>query len=181
MTTKELENKIKELIDFVEKLPEKYREKCFEVLLANYLTRETSEKIEQKAKVPPPFRFQIPIDVKAFLQQYNIPEELLKKMFLIEGEEIRPIYKIKTSKKSEGQIQIALLTALENALRPNGKFEFSMEAVRDKCKEHGVYDAPNFQKYFKKRLFKGLGDKEHIELSPDGKAELAEVILEITK
>ena len=34
MTEEELQNKIKEIVDIAEKLPERYREKCFEVLLA---------------------------------------------------------------------------------------------------------------------------------------------------
>jgi hypothetical protein len=45
------------------------------------------------------------------------------------------------------------------------------------------FDTANFQAIFKKNqsLFKSLSDPEHVEISPDGKVELAEAILEIAK
>jgi len=178
VSTEELENKVKEFIAFAEKIPERYREKCFEVLLSAYLA---SIRAQEKAIVPQ--KFVIPIDVRAFLQQYSVPEENIQELFITEREEIRPTYSIKTVKKAEAQIQLALLAALENALRPGGKFELSVEAVRQRCINHRVYDYSNFKTYFKKnkRLFDSLKDEEHVGLSPDGKAELAEVILEIVK
>ena len=77
-------------------------------------------------------------------------------------------------------MQITLLATLENALR-GGKFEFSAEGVRQRCKDYRSYDRTNFTGIFKKnyKFFKSLSDDEHIELSPDGKAELAEVALAI--
>ena len=44
-------------------------------------------------------------------------------------------------------------------------------------------DKTNFKTNFRnnKALFKGLDDEEHVELSADGKAELAEAILELVK
>jgi len=192
MSTEELESKIKEFIEIAEKQPEMYRVKCFEILLTNYLTSgKTSlglgndQQLDKGQLVPeqPVKKFVIPIDVRAFLQQYTLSEDNIQKLFLIEGEEIRSIYTIETTKKADAQMQIALLTALENALKPNGKFEFSVENVRVRCNDHKVYDATNFKTNFKnkKKLFKDLDDEENVELSPDGKAELAEVILEIVK
>lgn len=187
MTSEELEAKIKEFVDISEKLPEKYREKCFEILLNNFLKigkipeKEPEEdKVESTDKTVQK-KFIIPIDVRAFLQQYNVPETNIQKLFIMEGEETRAIYTIKTTKKSDAQIQLALLTALETALKPQGKFEFGIEVVRTKCKDHAVYDSVNFKTHFKnnKKLFKDLSDEEHVELSPDGKAELADIILEI--
>jgi hypothetical protein len=124
----------------------------------------------------------IPIDVRAFLQQQNVPEECLGKLFFMEGTEVRPIYKITTTMKSKAQLQLALLTSLENALK-GGKFEFSIETVRQKCIDHLCYDSANFKRYFKNnsKLFKDLSDEEHVELSPEGKVELAETISEIAK
>jgi len=81
-------------------------------------------------------------------------------------------------------MQIALLTALENALRAKGnKFEFAVETVRQRCKNHTVYDRPNFAATFSRHesYFISLGDEEHVELSPEGKTELAEVILTVAK
>jgi len=188
MSLEELEKSIKEIIQLVEKLDEKYRQKCFEILLNFHLRHElglmTESEVVEKEKLPSEKdEFVIPIDVRAFLQSNNILEESLQKLFLMHRNEIRPIYKITATKRAAAQVQIALLTALENALHGSGsKFEFSTEAVRQVCKDHKVYDSANFKKIFKdnEKYFKSLDDEEHIELSPEGKTELAEVISLVT-
>ena len=78
----------------------------------------------------------------------------------------------------------ALLTALENALQKQGnKFEFSMEATKERCKNAGVYGTPNFKAHFKhnSKLFKSIYDAENIELSPEGQTELAETTVAVPK
>jgi hypothetical protein len=178
----ELKRKIDEFVQVAEQLPERYRVACFEVLLDAYLRRRepaSQESITKEAVVLPTSRYAFPIDVKAFLNQYKVPEESVGNLFLFEGAEIRPIFQIKNKEvKADAQIQVALLAALENALKPDGKFEFSVETVRRTCIDQGVYDSGNFMTYFKNssKLFKSLKDKEHVELSPDGKTELAEAI-----
>ena len=187
MENEELEAKIKEFIGIADKFDERYRQKIFEVLLINYLrgtqpTKEAPEKVEVPAPVAAPQKFMVPIGVRAVLQQYNVPEEVIQKLFLIEGTEVQRIYKLTTDKKAVAQMQVALLTALENALKPNGKFEFSIEVVKTRCRDdYGAYDVANFKANFKKNsnLFKSLDDEEHVELSTDGKAELAEAILAV--
>lgn len=187
LTTEELEGKIKELIELAEKFAEPYRQKIFEVLLADYLRSvqkpEAPPQVELPAPLVVPQKFVIPIGVRAVLQQYNVPEEVIQKLFLVEGTEIQRIYKLTTTKKAIAQMQVTLLTALENALKPGGKFEFSMEVVKTRCKDdYGAYDLANFKANFKKnvKLFKSLDDEEHVELSTDGKAELAEAILAVS-
>ena len=78
-------------------------------------------------------------------------------------------------------MQVALLTALENALKPSGRFEFSVEDVKQRCIGLKVFDSTNFAANFKNnaKLFEDLDDKEHVKLSPDGKSELAEAILAV--
>lgn len=182
MNLEELEKPIQDIIRLVEKLDERYREKCFEILLNIYLRKElqvvTKPEIEEELEAEKE-EFLIPIDVRAFLQTHSIPEETLQKLFLVDENEVRPIYKITTTKKATAQIQIALLAALENAMRAQGnKFEFSIENVRQRCKDRQVYDKANFKAHFKhnKRCFKSLDDEEHVELSAEGGTELAEVI-----
>lgn len=185
MTTEQLEAKIKEFVEIAEKLPEQYREKCFEVLLLKYLNTQSFEKrVPEVTRAPivSAQQFGLPIDVKAFLSQYMIAEDSVRKLFYIEGTEIRPIYQIKaTESVATAQVQIALLTALENALKPERGFQFSFEEVKNRCKERGIDYGTNFRNNFKNslRLFKGLKDEAHVELSPDGKAELADVITAI--
>jgi hypothetical protein len=181
MNLEELEKPIQDIISLVEKFDERYREKCFEILLNTYLRTELKlppkPEIGEKEAGEGKEEFIIPIDVRAFLQQYNIPEEILQKLFLMEKNEIRPIYILKTTKKATAQMQITLLTALENALSGK-KFEFSIEPIRERCKNHKVYNAANFKANFKgnQEYFKSLVDEEHVELSPEGKTELADVI-----
>jgi hypothetical protein len=187
----ELEKPIQEIITLTNKIDERYREKCFEILLNFYLMEKTGkpitvsvkEELEKKEEVVKE-SFEVPIDVRAFLIQQSIPEDVISKLFFIAKGEIRPIYNITTGKKSEGQIQVALLTALENAIKaPSNKFEFSVENIRTRCQKLNVYDIANFTAVFKRngRLFNGLDDEEHVELSPVGQTELAETIILVTK
>src|SRR6266571_5385673 len=180
--------KIAETI-IAEKVPDKFQEKCFEILFQSFIAGRSPSQAppeadkaaaKDEASPKPSAEFVVPIDVRAFLQQNNVPEESLPKLFLMQGTDVRPTYKIKTTKKAKAQIQIALLTALENALR-GGKFEFDTENIRQRCKDLRCYDSPNFVSIFKANtaLFKSLADVVHVELSPDGRAELAEAITAI--
>lgn len=189
MDLEELEKSIQDIIELVEKIDEKYRQVCFGVLLDFYLRKkfkvEAEEEVarEEELEVKEE-EFLVPIDVRAFLQQHSIAEEKLQGLFLMEKNDVRPIYKVTTIKKATAQLQIALLTALEHALRKQGnKFEFSIKAVRQKCKDLGVYDVANFSANIKKSkdFFKNLDDPEHVELSAEGKTELAEVISQVAK
>lgn len=181
--------RIKEAVEIVEQIPEKYQKECFTALLNVMIVPKLEEPAPSpegmKAEPPSPVsavKFRIPIDVRAFLQQFSVPDEKLQKLFFMQGTEVRPTFGIETDVKSKAQMQVAVLTALENALK-GGKFEFNIEDVRSRCKELKCYDSDNFKGNFKSNdgLFKSLSDEEHVGLSPDGKAELAEAILELAK
>lgn len=188
VANEEIEGKIKEFIDVAEKFDERYKQKIFEVLLADYLKSRLPERAAEQPDVtivaaPVEQKSALPIDVKAFLQQYQVPEEKIPKLFYTQGTDVRPIYHVEKDKPAVAQVKLALMAALENALKPNGRFDFLIETVRERCREHGVYDGANFKTNFKNnaKFFKTLKDEEPVELSPDGKAELADVILAITE
>jgi hypothetical protein len=188
---------IEDIISLTDKLDERYREKCFEILLNFYLHKEVSklmpavekgiaEKITEDSSGQKPVFEEplLPINVRAFLQQNGIAEETIFKLFLVEKNGIAPTYKISTVKKSEAQIQVALLAALENAITKQGnKFEFSVQAVKEECNNRSIYDTNNFKNNFKNnsKLFKSFTDEEHVELSPEGQTELADVIVAVAK
>lgn len=179
----DLEKKIKEIVRICEDVPEGYRIKCFEYLIENVLLQK-SDKLG--TEVPPEpkkeQKISLSIDVRAFLSQYSLEENVIDKLFLMEGGEIRHLYKITTTTKAKAQMQVALLMALENTIKdPNKKFGFSSEEVRQRCSDLQCYDLPNFATHFKKNkeFFKSLDDLEHIVLSSEGKAELAEVITQM--
>jgi hypothetical protein len=187
----ELEQKLRRIVEFAESMPEQYRMRCFDILIEKtimsslpnikrqVLTEEESKS--QPTKSTDSLSFQLPIDVQAFFQQYNMSsEDILGKLFFIQGSEIRPIFKLITTAKSRAQIHIALLTALENALRTE-KFEFSFKQIRERCKERRCYGGKNFSKNFRNnsKFFNSLEDEEYVTLSPEGKSELADVILKM--
>jgi hypothetical protein len=178
--------KLKEITELAESVPEPFRLKCFELLLSHHLSAQETKhdtKVTPKGETKtefPKHTFVLPIDVKAFLNQYSIDEAVLSKLYFIEGNNVRPIYNLKAHKKAAAQIQHALLMSLENALI-NGEFRFNIEALRQRCKDLKCFDAANFMAILKKNssLFKDLDDEEAVFLSTDGKAELANVIEEL--
>jgi len=186
MTKEELQS----IVELANSVPEEYRQKCFELLLNHTLisTVKTIEKTQEETHVPkllqdsPDQSFILPIDVKAFLSQYSVSEAALWKLFLIEGGQARPIYKLRTTEKSRAQIQHALLMSLEAALF-TGEFRIDIEALRSRCKDQKCYDPANFSANIKSNssLFKSVSTDQPLSLSPDGKSELADIIEELTK
>jgi hypothetical protein len=182
-----LRKPIQEIINFTRTLDEKYREKCFEVLLNQYLSTHTDEVAnivmidDKQNKVAETqncsFELDYPLELKFFLQQNKISEGTINKLFIREKGRIRPIYKITEKRKATAQIQIALLTAFENALvAPSGAFEFPMRTVRQRCMDYNVYET-DFTLNFKGRagLFVNV-DAEAVKITELGKAELANII-----
>lgn len=176
-------DELKKIVDLAKSVPEKYRQKCFELLLSDALrTISPPPPIVSPHTPPPPpssppKQFVLPIDVKAFLSQYGIDESLIWKFFLIEGAEIRPIYQLQVTNKAKAQIQHALLMALETAIS-SGQFQADIESLRSRCQEQKCYDAPNFMKNLKysASLFKAVEDDQPLSLSPEGKSELADLL-----
>jgi hypothetical protein len=183
---------IQEIIDLANTIDERYREKCFEVLLNHYLCANQEFKVppqsfaitENKIATPevkdgPKY----PFDLQTFLTQYNITEEIIDKLFSRENGDIKPIYKITETKRAVAQIQVTLLTAFENALlTANGVLEFSMKAARQRCIDYKVYNGNDFFFYFRNRagLFTNL-NYELVRLSPIGKEELAKLMIALSK
>lgn len=178
---------LKSIADLADSVPEKYQVSCFEILLKQavfYVQNSTSlEPLKENAKVKADEnkQFILPIDIKAFLSQYNLSEIHIRKLFFIEDNEIRPIYKLEVTKKARFQIQLALLLSLENAMR-NGIFQTDIEALRQKCIELKSYDKINFMTTLNnnKKLFKSVEKEQPLVLSPDGKSDLADTIEDLT-
>lgn len=175
---------LKKIVELANTVPEEYRQKCFELLLIYTLqgllppTQGGSPKPATPPSHPPIHKqFVLPIDVKAFLSQYGLAESLLWKFFLVEGTEIRPIYKLQVTKKARAQIQHALMMTLETAIS-TGQFQVDIESLRTRCQDQKCYDAPNFMKNIKENayLFKTVTNDQPLSLSPDGKSELADLI-----
>jgi len=179
------ESELKRIVDLAKSVPEEFRQKCFELLLDHALQTREGKPIESKKADTPPAKpapeekgkFQIPIDVRAFLTQYGLDQSLLWKLFHAEGTEVRPIYTLKSHKKARAQIEHALMMCLESAMR-SGKFVVSLDDLRARCTDHKCYDAPNFMRNLKAwtKLFKKVETDQPLVLTADGKSELAELI-----
>jgi len=195
--SEEIKKMVEDIIHITEQLDERYREKAFEILLKHSLEQKSNDFTPKAVTLPPDKASSdnvvestphcepiLPINVRAFLQQNSVPEEAIFKLFIIEPEGIAPKFKIVTTRKSEAQIQVALLAALQHSISKQGnKFEFSIEEVRQSCQARGLYDMNNFKANFTNnaKLFKSLADQEHVELSPEGQTELADVIQSVAK
>lgn len=188
MAADETEEAVTKAAALADKVPEKYQQKAFELLLQSFLSGgqpappRAEEAVGEAPAASAKREFKMPIELRALFSQYGVPEESLQKLFEIEGSDAVPKFALKTTKKARAQIQLALMLALESLLK-GGKLEFGAEEVRTRCKEHRAYAGANFNVNFKhnSNLFKSLEDDEHIELTPDGKAELAQTIGELTK
>lgn len=119
------------------------------------------------------------------MEKEGVKLEHINQIFYEENGDLKPLYEdLKTTKSSESQIRIALLTALRNALH-SGNFEFNGEDVRKETQIRKCYDGVNFASYFKNN--KGLFDNfesynknnPSINLSSDGKSRLAEIIKDL--
>ena len=186
-----LKSELKQVIDLVESLPEKYREKCFELLVARFLSeqsktgghdeRDRSGKADTTPKDKTGNGFTLPAKVRTFIKRHSITEEQLRNLVMVETGEVHFIHEPRNVKNATGQIQWALLLGLKAALL-GGEMTVDPEDVRSICIEKGFYDKANFAANFKKPANKGLFNKlpkpqgEPSRLSTKGEEKLAEVV-----
>jgi len=203
-----LKSEILDIIDIVNKCPENLREKCFELLLNNYLETEKPTKSEavsmivksenQPIKAEPSINDQgtslyellptdFPVKVQRFLETNGVSFEMINKLYYKENGQILPLYEsLKSTQMSECQIRLALLTAFENSFA-TGEMKFNGEEVRKRCQQMKCYDGSNFAANFKNNshLFDDWAEKYDktatYGLSIDGKKKLAETLIILAK
>ena len=201
-----LKKKVEEFATIAKSLPENLQVVCFELLLKNHLAGITP--IPPAATSPPKPLAQegepgggktveesalrqedlalkdLHTKVRRFMEKYSLSIDHLNNLFYVEDGKILPLYEdMRTTRMSEGQIRVALLQALHNALT-TGEFSATVEGVRLECTDRKCYDTNNFAAHFKNN--KGLFDFENytkttktVKLSEDGRKELAQVIKEL--
>ena len=125
------------------------------------------------------------LKARKFLEKYGRTVDDLNQIFFKDGDTIGSLYDdLKTTKASETQIRIGLLSALRSAIH-DGEFTFSGEEVREECQLRKAYDQTNFSVNFKNNasLFEGFEKYEKtsptIRLSEVGKKRLADLIVEL--
>lgn len=205
--SEKLKQKIVEFVALAKDCPENLQEKCFELLLADYLQQlrpkapsvaedtkqpkrtgdEDKQEGEDKKTPQQEDIAETDLHVKArqFLKKSGLTVENINQLFYKEEGNFLPLYDdLKTTKAAESQIRVALLHALLSGMH-TGDFEFNGESVRNEVQIRKCFDQPNFATIFKKNsdLFDGFSNYSKtsptIKLSTDGKARLADVIKEL--
>jgi hypothetical protein len=181
-----LKSELAEIVELVESLPDRYRDRSFELLLSGLLAEPG-----QAGPPPPPAeqrtpgKLTVPARVRAFLGRHSITQDQLGLLVLMENDDVHFIRQPEGVKVAPGQIQWALLLALKSALL-GGEMSVDPEAVRSICIERGLYDKANFASNFKKAANASLFQKTPepqgpaVKLSQDGEKRLAELIKSLT-
>ena len=199
--SKDLLAKVREFVGIAKECPQHLQEKCFEVLLADYLsssrppyaaTKPPAATADEAPKEKPPAPEQadiqetgLHIKARKFLAKYSVSVGDLNQILYREGDQFLPLYEdLKTTRAAESQIRVGLLHALVSGLQ-TGEFQFDGEEVRKECQQRKCYDAANFTANFKNNasLFDGFSryaaKSPTIRLSHNGRQELAELIREL--
>ena len=179
-----LKEEIKNIITIVKECPEELQAKCFEILLTNFLKDNSdiikkaddidnvsteqvlsTENIESEknddqftdAIVEKDFH----VKVVKFFTMNKISVASLNKIYYKENGRLMPYYEsMHSTKMSECQVRLTLLTAFENGFN-TGEFTVKGEDVRKRCQELKCYDSPNFATTFKTNsgIFDNLNEK----------------------
>lgn len=199
-----LKKGIKEIVDVVSGVPEKFQDRCFDVLLASLLAEvevepdsspkvsDTSTKgitsINDKSVVGSE---KIPLNaaLNVFMRKRKVSLEQLGELLYVEtnAEGKIKVHFIHTpdhtTPNATAQIYWSLLYGLKANIESGGDFLVDPEGVREVCKDEGCYDAGNFAKNFKRyeTYFKAVpkpnGPPQ--SLSDEGQSALADFILRL--
>jgi hypothetical protein len=183
---------IAQIVDIVKTVPDGLQQRCFELLFEAAFSnaepaaepkeqQESKPATEGKASVPQQDK-KLPPNVMAFLRRQNLSPDELGKLFMLDHEPLLPVYKMPNGAIAKSQLIKVMMVILENGLL-NNSLSASYAELRGSVRDDGFFDS-NFNKLFKKDLFKGVGkdgvaDETIIELTGSGMEKLAEVIKEL--
>jgi len=116
-------------------------------------------------------------NVGEFMGKYQVSPDALKKLYGYTEQGIVGKYMdLRTSKKSEAQVNATLLRTFANALA-NGSFSASIDELKQEFKAFGILDTNIKVNLERRQNFYSVFDlKEKIELSEEGKQAVAELI-----
>jgi hypothetical protein len=175
MDYQQLKEEIKQIVEIASSVPDNFKDKCFELLLAD-LIRTTSKSPEgkplddEKRKEHEPESGKQPVvegvtaipiktQLRVFMRKTNVTKDELDKVLLFDGQEVHFVREPHNVPVATGQIEWALLLGLKNAIE-NDSLSTDPEAVRSVCQEKGFYDKANFAANFKRSnnaiYFKGV-------------------------
>jgi hypothetical protein len=199
----DLRAKVLELAEIATACPDNLQVVCFEQILKHHLdslldsVKPRRERVvdtppgktkDEKPAVSDPAKNQddlsdsdLHVKSKHFIKKHAVTIEHLNNLFYKKENDILPLFEdLRTTRLAEGQIRIALLQCLQNALR-SGDFQCEVENVRTECIHRKCYDPNNFGGNFtyNAKLFdieKYSKSVQTLRLSEEGKKQLVTVI-----
>ncbi len=188
MDYQELKASIEEIVGICQSVPEPFRDKCFEMLLASLLrgAPATVARIEPPDDPSMPDRrvvgsegLRLNAPVIAFLRRRKVTEQQLETVVMMDDGAVHFTRQPKVGRIAAAQAEWALLLALKRALEAQ-RFEVDAESIRAQCQDKGCYDKQNFAAILKRNrdLFQGdvTPNGGAQKLSDDGEIKLAELI-----
>lgn len=195
MIYENLKKEVNEIAEIAGKVPEQFREKCFEILLTHLLNSlpHPAKAAAAHPNNPSPGTgtptqtpqqgnsLTLPASLKAFMRRTGITQAEIEAVVMLEDGEFHFIKEPSHSNVSKGQNEWALLLALKNGVL-SGNLSVDAEAVRSIVQEKGFYDRANFAANFKsakyaswfKEALEAQGPS--INLSAEGEKVLAALI-----
>lgn len=192
-----LEDTLAEIVAVTKTVPPNLQEKCFELLLTDFLatraSRQGGDDSPQEGAGDEALTGaggediqQTDLHVKArkFLQNNDLTVQDINQLFYKEDSELKPLYDdLHTTTMSEAQTRIALLQALHSGLQ-TGDFTFEKESVRAEAQQRKCYDQSNFSANFKNNegLFEAYESAAtRLSLSTTGRNTLATLVRDLVR
>lgn len=164
---------LNEIISIADTCPDKYQEKCFEILLSSLVRPEGPPAVVVAGA---------PVVTKTdFFSRYNISEGDWARVFHFDGSSYQVIVKdLKAKGKAPKQVKLALLLGVK-ALLETDEALIPRDLLVDTCKNYAAHDSSNFAGNMKtqKNLFLPKGDDWVLTMPGQDKA--AEVIKELAQ
>ncbi len=188
-----------EAVRLAERCPEKYQIPCFQALIrvlaqsdslpsqngngdAHHLAGngETPTSPSNGSYISPGPTGQQPTERgPIFLDQHQIPEPSISRVYHLDGDSYRIIVKdLKEKTNSKKQVKLALLLGV-GGLLAGGLPVFSKERLIEVCREYGAYDGPNFASHMKKQRDMFIAQGNDWSLTVPAQQRAAEAIKEL--
>lgn len=190
-----LKDQVAEIAKIAGSVPERFQERCFEILL--------NALVAGAGKAPPPItagaggagagkpdvspgdgdsdQVPTPSQMRVFMQRTSVTADELAKVVAFLDSEVHFIREPSPNQVTTGQMEWALLLALKNGIETNS-LAADPEAIRSMCQEKGYYDAGNFAAIFKRSAYAKWFKKplesqgEPQPLTADGQQALGKLI-----
>lgn len=206
MNYEQLKDEVKQLADIAASVPEQFRDKCFELLLSNLISKQehpkkdsashgksevktgdvkdeitsatTSPSVNASSTIP------MTAQLRVFMRRATVTNEELDKVLMYDATDDGQVHFIREPHDiavTAGQMEWALLLALKNAILKDS-LTVDPEDVRSMCQDKGFYDSGNFAATFKRannaKLFKGsmVNQGEAQQLTNDGQDALGKLV-----